>query len=116
MAASQSDRTGHNKSELSFIRGSEMLKECTHSSTCCIISYHRFTRVQQYDKCVNQLIAKIRVEGCGTVSRICRAMLNMQACLLKTMHDQQYRSEQPVLLLVPFELDSAWFMMLLTHC
>ena len=31
-------------------------------------------------------------------------MLKIQARSLKTMHDEQYRSDQPVLLVVPFEL------------
>ena len=31
-------------------------------------------------------------------------MLKTQARSLKTMHDEQYRSDQPVLLVVPFEL------------
>ena len=31
-------------------------------------------------------------------------MLKIQARPLKTMHDEQYRSDQPVLLVVPFEL------------
>ena len=31
-------------------------------------------------------------------------MLKIQARSLKTMHDGQYRSDQPVLLVVPFEL------------
>ena len=31
-------------------------------------------------------------------------MLKIQAHTLKTMHDEQYRSDQPVLLLVPFGL------------
>ena len=31
-------------------------------------------------------------------------MLKIQARPLKTMHDDQYRSDQPVLLAVPFEL------------
>ena len=31
-------------------------------------------------------------------------MLKIQARPLKTMHDEQYRSDRPVLLVVPFEL------------
>ena len=31
-------------------------------------------------------------------------MLKIKARPLKTMHDEQYRSDQPVLLVVPFEL------------
>ena len=67
--------------------------------------YHIMSSVQQ-STAVRKLRESNTCKNSGRVEVLSRvyAMLNIQERPLKTTHDDQYRNDQPVLIVVPFEL------------